>query len=220
MEAADQGLAERRQASLSPPTLARKRADPYARPVHGPDRPEALDPTRGLVRLLRGAGVGAAAVGVSLAGHVAGQGSVPSETALVVMLAAATLVAWAFSFGRWTVTSLTGVLIAAQSVLHLSFSAGSGADAGHHAATMLLGHAAATVVMVALLRRGEDLLWAVAESLGLRVWRTLREFVLPTGVTAPAPVMDVRAPMPRCWHGGEPPRRGPPIGSRSLAVPA
>jgi hypothetical protein len=220
VEAADQGLAERRQASLSPPTVAPIQADPYARPVQGPDRPEALDPTRGLVRLLRGAGVGAGAVGVSLAGHLAGQGTVPSETTLIVMLAAATLVAWAVSFARWTLTSLTGVLIAAQSVLHLSFSAGSGADAGHHAGTMLLGHTAATVVMVALLRRGEDLLWAVAEGLGLRVWRTLRGFVPSSGVTAPAPVVDVRAPQPRCWHGGEPPRRGPPIRSRYLAVPA
>ena len=220
MEAADQGLAERRQASLSPPTLDRERADPYARPVQGPDRPEALDPTRGLVRLVRGAGVGAAAVGVSLAGHLAGQGRIPSETALVVMLAAATAVAWAVSFTRWTATSLTGVLIAAQSVLHLSFSAGSGADAGHHTGPMVLGHAAATVVMVILLRRGEDLLWAVAESLGLAVCRTLGEFVPPTGATAPTPVVDGRTPKPRCWHGGEPPRRGPPPGSRSPAVPA
>lgn len=172
------------------------------------------------MRLLRGTGVGAAAVGVSLAGHVAGQDTMPSATTLVGVLAASAAIAWVLSLARWTLVSLTGVLVAVQSVLHLLFSAGSGAGAtGHLTWPMLLGHLVATVVMVGALRRGEELLWSVVESLGLRVWRTLRGIA---GLPRPTvPIASVaRSAVPRCWQGSEPPRRGPPLGSRSLSVPA
>ena len=169
---------------------------------------------------MRGTGVGAAAVVVALAGHVAGQGQIPTPTILVATLAGAALVAWALSFSRWTLASLTGVLIAAQSVLHLSFAAGAGSAAHHQTGPMLLGHAAATVVMVALLYRGEQLLWAVVESLSLRVWRSLREVVSPTRAIPFVPVVDRRSAMPRSWLGSEPPRRGPPTRSSFQPVPA
>ena len=184
------------------------------------DRLDTLDPTRGLVRIVRGAGVGAAAVVVALVGHLAGQGQIPTPSTLVATLAGATLVAWALSFSRWTLASLTGVLIAAQSVLHLSFAAGSGSTVHHQTGPMLIGHAAATVVMVALLYRGEELLWAVVESLALRVWRSLRHVVSPARAIPLLPVVDLRSAMPRSWLGSEPPRRGPPIASRFLPVPA
>jgi hypothetical protein len=188
--------------------------------VQAQDRLDTLDPTRGLVRIVRGTGVGAAAVVVALAGHVAGQGQIPTPTILVATLAGAALVAWALSFSRWTLASLTGVLIAAQSVLHLSFAAGAGSAAHHQTGPMLLGHAAATVVMVALLYRGEQLLWAVVESLSLRVWRSLREVVSPTRAIPFVPVVDRRSAMPRSWLGSEPPRRGPPTRSSFQPVPA
>jgi len=188
--------------------------------VQAQDRLDTLDPTRGLVRIVRGAGVGAAAVVVALAGHVAGQGQIPRPSVLVATLAGAALVAWALSFSRWTLASLTGVLIAAQSVLHLSFAAGSGSAAHHQTGPMLLGHAAATVVMVALLYRGEQLLWAVVESLALRVWRSLREVVSLARAIPLVPVVDRRSAMPRSWLGSEPPRRGPPTRSSFQPVPA
>jgi hypothetical protein len=145
----------------------------------------------------------------------------PSATTLLGVLAAAGAISWALSFARWNVVSLTGLLVAVQSVLHMSFSAGSGMAAEHLTGPILLGHAAATVVMVGVLRRGEELLWAVAESFALRVWRVLRGFARLPLPTAPATVVVVaRTPAPRCWHGSEPPRRGPPLGSRSLPVPA
>ncbi len=172
------------------------------------------------MRLLRGTGVGAAAVGVSLAGHVAGQYAMPSPTALAGMLAASAVIAWVLSFARWTPLSLTGVLVAVQSVFHVLFSAGSGAGAADHLTwPMLLGHAAATIVMVGVLRRGEELLWSVAESLGLRVWRTLRAIPGLPRPTVPTVVAIARSAAPRCWQGSEPPRRGPPLGS-GLSVPA
>jgi len=188
--------------------------------VQAQDRLDTLDPTRGLVRIVRGAGVGAAAVVVALAGHVAGQGQIPRPSVLVATLAGAALVAWALSFSRWTLASLTGVLIAAQSVLHLSFAAGSGSAAHHQTGPMLIGHAAATVVMVAMLYRGEQLLWAVVESLALRVWRSLREVVSLARAIPFVPVVDRRSAMPRSWLGSEPPRRGPPTGSSFQPVPA
>ena len=169
---------------------------------------------------MRGTGIGAAAVVVALAGHVAGQGQIPAPSTLVATLAGAAVVAWALSFCRWTLASLTGVLIAAQSVLHLSFAAGSGSAAHHQTGPMLIGHAAATVVMVALLYRGELLLWAVVESLALRVWRSLREVVSPARAIPSVPVVDRRSAMPRSWLGSEPPRRGPPIRSSFQPVPA
>ena len=172
------------------------------------------------MRLARGTAVGAAAVGVSLAGHVAGQGMLPPATTLLAVLAAAAAIAWALSFARWTLLSLTGLLVAVQSVLHVSFLAGSGMAAEHLTWPMLLGHTVATVVMVGVLRRGEELLWAVAESFGLRAWRALRGIADLPLPTAPTVVVVTRSATPRCWHGSVPPRRGPPLGSRSLPVPA
>ena len=82
-----------------------------------------LDPTRGLLRLLRGVGVGSSVVIVSLAGHVAGGGVLPPMATLGIVSVLAMLCAWALSVVRWTVASLVGVMVAAQSVLHLVFSA-------------------------------------------------------------------------------------------------
>lgn len=173
------------------------------------------------MRLLRGTGVGAAAVGVSLAGHVVGQDTMPSATTLVGMLAASAAIAWVLSFAQWTLMSLTGVFIAAQSVFHVTYSLDSGVAAVDHLTwPMLLGHAAATIVMVGVLCRGEELLWSVAESLGLRVWRALRGIAGVPRPTVPTVVVIARPAAPRCWQGSEPPRRGPPLGSRSLSVPA
>ena len=188
--------------------------------MQAPDRLDALDPTRGLVRLVRGSGVGAAAVGVSLVGHAAGPSPLPSATTLVGTLAASAAIAWALSFARWTLVSLTGVLVAAQSVFHVAFSGSGAAAADHLTWPMLLGHVVATVVMVGVLRRGEALLWAVTESLGLRVWQILRGFAGLPRPTVPTGFVIAWTATPRCWHGSEPPRRGPPLGSRPLSVPA
>jgi hypothetical protein len=171
---------------------------------------EALDPTRGLVRLLRAVVVGSATVVVSLVGHLAGQGSVPSATTLSGSIAAATAVTWALSTVRWTPASLTGLLLATQSVLHPVFAAGAVGSDAHLSGAMLAGHAAATVVMVAALTRGEALLWTVVESLSLRVWRRLRPVGVPPRPKVPRPTGQVRPAMPRCWRGDQPPRRGPP----------
>jgi hypothetical protein len=181
---------------------------------------ESLDPTRGLVRLLRASVVGSATVAVSLAGHVVGQGAVPSAATLGGSIVVATFVAWALSAARWTPTALTGLLIATQTVLHPVFIAGAGGTGGHESGAMLGGHLAATAVMVLLLTRGESLLWAVVESLSLRVWRRLRPVAVPPRPTVPRPVDHGRPAMPRCWRGDQPPRRGPPLTPIFTPVPA
>jgi hypothetical protein len=188
--------------------------------VHEPDRLQAPDPTRGVVRLLRAAAVGISTVVVSLVGHASGGASVPSPVAIGLVVVAASAVAWSLSLARWTVTSLTGVLVASQSGLHLSFTLGTGDAAQHQTIPMLLGHAAATVVMVAVLHGGESLLWTVLESLSLRVWRRLRPAALPQRPTVPRAVGRRALAVPRCWHGFQPPRRGPPHRSRTPLLPA
>src|SRR5690606_32404166 len=120
---------------------------------------------------------------------------------------------------RWTVPALTGVLVASQSGLHLCFTLGAGDAAQHQTGPMLLGHAAATAVMVVLLHRGESLLWTVLESLSLRVWRLLAPAPLPQRPTVPRPVRR-RSAIPRCLYRSQPPRRGPPRRSSTPLIPA
>jgi hypothetical protein len=186
--------------------------------VHNPGQLPTLDPTRGIVRVVRAVAVGGGAFAVSLAGHVAGHAVVPPLAALGPLAVVACVVAWALSSARWTATSLTGLVLVAQSVLHLAFSLAAG-DAGHqHLAPMLAGHLVATVIVVAALTRGEALLWGVAESFSLRVWRLLRAVAPPPGPVPSGPVARVRLAAPSCWHGDQPPRRGPPLESVTAPV--
>jgi hypothetical protein len=178
-----------------------------------------LDPSRGLLRLLRGAGVGVSAVGVSLAGHVVANDVVPPPLVLGIVLLLATLCAWALSGVRWTPVSLAGVMLAVQSVLHLVFSADAAASGSHLTVSMLVGHVAASVVMVAVLCRGEALVWAVVEGLSLRVWRLLRPAAPVPRATLCALVLLPAAAVPRCWHGSVLPRRGPPLTTTFVLVP-
>lgn len=218
MEAAHEGVAGRHPTPLTSPAAPIAAPGPYPGFVHERDRLQAVDPTRGVVRLLRAVAVGISTVAVSLVGHAAGGASATSPVAIGLLAAAASAVAWSLSLARWTVTSLTGVLIASQSGLHLAFSLDTGDAAQHQTVPMLLGHAAATVVMVAVLLGGESLLWAVLESLSLRVWRMLRPATLPPRPTVPRPVGRRSLAVPRCWHGFQPPRRGPPRRSRTSPV--
>lgn len=172
-----------------------------------------LDPTRGVVRVARAVAVGGGALAVSLAGHVAGHAAVPPLAALGPLAVVACVVAWALSSARWTATSLTGVVLVAQSILHVAFALAAGDAGQHHMAPMLAGHLVATVIVVAALTRGEALLWAVTESLSLRVWRLLRPIAPPLRPAPSRPITRVHLAVPRCWQGDHPPRRGPPLES-------
>ena len=190
----------------------------YSGVVHEPDLLATLDPTRGVVRVARAVAVGVGALAVSLAGHVAGHGALPPLAALGPLAVAACVAAWALSSARWTARSLTGVVLVAQSILHLAFSLAAGDAGQHHTGPMLAGHLVATVVVVVALTRGEALLWAVTESLSLRVWRLLRPIAPPLQPAPLRPVARVRLAAPRCWHGDQPPRRGPPLESSTTPI--
>jgi hypothetical protein len=154
---------------------------------------------------------------VSLAGHVAGHGVMPPLVALGPLAVVAGVVAWALSAARWTAMSLTGVVLVAQSILHVAFSLTAGDASQHHMEPMLAGHLVATVIVLAALTRGEALLWGVAESLSLRVWRLLRPIAPLLRPESLQPVARVRL-APLCWHGDQPPRRGPPLESVTAPV--
>jgi hypothetical protein len=142
----------------------------------------------------------------------------PPLAALGSLALLACVVAWALSSARWTAMSLTGLVLVAQSILHLALSLAAG-DAGHqHLAPMLAGHLVATVIVVTVLTHGEALLWGVAEGLSLRVWRLLRAVAPPPGPVPSGPVARVRLAAPPCWHGDQPPRRGPPLESVTVPV--
>jgi hypothetical protein len=188
--------------------------------VQARDRLAELDPARGLLRVLRGVGVGTSAVVVSLTGHVAANGVVPPMAMLGIAFLLATLCAWALSGVRWTVTSLAGVMLAAQSVFHLVFSADAAASGSHLTVSMLVGHVTASVVMVAVLCRGEALVWAVVEGLSLRVRQLLRPAASPPLATPRTLVALPPVAMPRCWRRSVRPRRGPPLASSLLPVSA
>jgi hypothetical protein len=181
--------------------------------VEDPNQLPTLDPTRGVVRVARAVAVGGGALAVSLAGHVAGHAAVPPLAALGPLAVVACVVAWALSSVRWTATSLTGVVLVAQSILHLAFSLAAGDAGQQHTAPMLAGHVVATVIVLAALTHGEALLWGVAESLSLRVWRLLRYVAPPLRPERSRPIARMRQAAPPCWHGHQPPRRGPPLES-------
>ncbi len=186
--------------------------------MQDPGQLSTLDPTRGIVRVARAVAVGSGAFAVSLAGHVAGHAAMPPLAALGSLALLACVVAWALSAARWTAMSLTGLVLVAQSILHLALSLAAG-DAGHqHMGPMLAGHLVATVVVVAALTHGEALLWGVAESLSLRVWRLLQAIAPPPGLVPARPVARVRRAAPPCWHGDQPPRRGPPFESVTAPI--
>lgn len=130
-------------------------------------------------RVGRGLVIGLALLGVSAAGHAAG-GSLVEGPGLVLAAGAAVLVGIALSDREWRLPRLLVVLAAGQALMHLAMTAGHGAAAhgpardgvglasgGSPAAwQMLAGHAIALVVTAVVLRRGEDLVWRVAASLG------------------------------------------------------
>lgn len=171
-------------------------------------------------RSWRGVRVGVAASSslcVALLGHVAGGGTAPRGPALAVAVVAAAAFASVISRHRWTVRTLTALVVGVQGGVHLwcvvATPSGPTGAAGSSGA-MLVGHALATAVTVALLKRGEDALQALGEVL-LR--RPARRLAFAGG--GPSLVMDVEAAVveavvPRLHTlllGAALRRRGPPV---------
>ncbi|WP_430333454.1 hypothetical protein [Rhodococcus sp. ACT016] len=139
------------------------------------------------VARLRGMFVGSLSGAISIAAHGLGGGTaVPSEEAIVLLLAASAVVGAVVSSlrgGRNPLLSLAAVLAAGQGIGHLTLTLASEHGHGLHLTPqMLAAHAAATVVGAVLVRAAERSVLTVIGSV-IRI--------VVAVLTAP-PVPDVR----------------------------
>ncbi len=125
---------------------------------------------------LRAALLALAVVGLAGAGHLAAGGPAPSWQAVVLSLLVVAVLSTAAASRRVPTWRLAAVVGGGQLALHHALSWGA---AGHHAALpefrMVAGHAVATAVTVAVLRRGEAVVRA------LLAWAVRSPLVLPDG---------------------------------------
>lgn len=129
-------------------------------------RPNAVAPTSGALRVVRGTAVGTAAMSLAAAGHVAGGGSLPPATA-ASLLGLTVAGSVALSGRRWTFSALATMLLGVQLVCHVALAGHATAAnlTNHsHAAhgtspSMLVAHVLAALVTAVLLRRGESWCW-------------------------------------------------------------
>jgi hypothetical protein len=139
--------------------------------------------------------------------HLSAGGRARPEVLLAVLIGA-WVVSTALASRRLATAQLVGLLVLGQVVVH---TLGSTEPASGHDLAMLLAHVIGTAASAWALRRGEDVLTAVADRLVLR-------FATPLSVALPAPVRvaavtETWAPTDsRRVHDAE--ERGPPVGSR------
>jgi hypothetical protein len=194
-----------------------------------------------LPRLVRGAATAALATFVALFGHVAGGGDVPRFLGLVAPLVLSVLVCTLLAGRRLSVTRLAVSVVAAQALFHLLFTIGSSTRAGvatvadavghhqqvavgagqavtatahqHSTPLMLLGHAIAALITIAILVFGERLVKSLV-TLARRFARWLAPFgdqVTPGSVIlrlAASGIVD--APLRHLTDLSGASRRGPP----------
>jgi hypothetical protein len=165
--------------------------------------------------------VGTTAVGLALAGHVAGGGSAPTPPALGLVTAATVAGSVALSNRRWTLIPLVSVLLGVQAAFHVAFGHLAHSHAVHHVHTaasphvmsgrMVAGHLVAALLTAVLLRRGEDWCWSLAALLTTPV-RAVRAVAAdlpgraPTRIRAAGPTLARKTSLRLDAH----PRRGPP----------
>jgi hypothetical protein len=129
-------------------------------------------PTSGALRVLRGTAVGATAMGLALAGHVSGGGSLPTLPASFALLSLAATGSIALSGRRWTFAELLTLLLGAQVFFHVAFgnhatSVGAHSHAAHSLSfSMVAAHTLAAVAAALVLRRAETWCWQVTAFLG------------------------------------------------------
>jgi hypothetical protein len=129
-------------------------------------RPNAVAPTSGALRVVRGTAVGTTAMSLAAAGHVAGGGSLPPATA-AILLGLTVAGSVALSGRRWTFSALATVLLGVQLVCHVALAGPATAanltnhsHAAHGATpSMLIAHVLAALVTAVVLRRGESWCW-------------------------------------------------------------
>jgi hypothetical protein len=172
----------------------------------------------------RGGAVGATAMGLALAGHVAGGGSLPSSTTAAAVLGLSVAGSVALSGRCWTLSALLAVLLGVQVVFHVAFgdhrpAVGAVGAANHqHAAhslsaSMVLAHLLAAVTAALLLRQGESWCWRLVALLSrpVQVARVFAARPVPPSRARPVHLADGPLPVLRSLQlAGAQPRRGPP----------
>ena len=183
-------------------------------------RPDGGLPTSGLLRVARGSAVGMSAIGLALAGHLAGGGRLPTSTNAVTLLSLTLAGGIALSGRRWTVSALLTVLLGVQVVSHVAFADHtSSAGAAHvHAAhsvsaSMVLAHVLAAGATAVLLSCGESWCWRLVALLSspVQVERWLDAHAIPAIGARSVPSGHRPAPLLRSLLlANAQPRRGPP----------
>jgi hypothetical protein len=147
---------------------------------------------------------------LTLAGHSAASGALPSAAACLITAAPALALTLAVSARRRSMAWLTGYLLLGELLLHLVLSAASGhAHALLPSPVMLAAHTVASIVAAAVFAQGEQLAarWTayLGQALGIP---SLRLPALPIHLApAPAGVVDHAAGLLLAHHVA---RRGPP----------
>lgn len=191
-----------------------------ARRLPSVQRPRAGTPASGSLRVLRGAMVGATAMGLALAGHVAGGGSAPTSATAISVFGLTVAGSVALSGRRWTLAELLTVLLGVQVVFHvaLGHQAASGAAVHQHAvhgvsASMVTAHLLASLATALLLCRGESWCWRLVALLNrpMQVVQLLGAGPVPG--SGAGSVQSGQRPLPvlrSLLLADAQPRRGPP----------
>lgn len=173
----------------------------------------AMEPGPGATRLLRGGLLAACCLLLGLSGHLVGGGGVPSAAPVLLggALVAAGCVAWAGKPRGFR--QLLVAAAAAQGGFHLTLSLSPAHPmAGHPLVPdlrMLAGHAAATVVMAAVLAHGERVLDALARVADRALFVVPRDPEVYRPVQIPITGPDA-GPATGVLVAAGCPRRGPP----------
>ncbi len=158
-------------------------------------------PGSGAVRHARSLLVSAVIVALSVAGHLAGGGRSPHPLAIALLLACASVPAYAFARRRLGIVTLIALLGAGQYAVHYTLAASPmrapghsesmpthGLDSSRGGLVMLVAHLVATFVAAGLLAHGDSLLWTIWRLLSSavrRIWsRALLPLLRPRSVVA------------------------------------
>ncbi len=116
------------------------------------------------MRLCRAGSAALVCTVLAAGAHVTAGGRAPAASLVLVFVGTWTVAAL-LTARRLTTSQLVGLLLIGQVVVHVA----SGPAHGGNDSRMLTAHVVGTAVSAWLLRHGEDLLWTLAERVGLRV---------------------------------------------------
>lgn len=114
-------------------------------------------------RLARVWAVTGVALMISIGGHLLGGGDRPAPAVAAGLFVLLSMIVWRLSNHRLTPRIIAGALLLAQALIHLSCTVASDGPMSEFGPAMLAGHVVATVAAMAVLSRGEALLWRVLE---------------------------------------------------------